>query len=95
MLHNYQGACDCISYSKCFKMNIRAAETRSNKMLSWVFMLISVVIIIQPFSFLNVSACNQQNSSLAIDIKPDTFHILLLFSFPESKILYQYHRKAL
>lgn len=50
----------------------------SNKMMSWILLFISIVVIIQPLTFPNISACNQQHSTLTIHIKSHTFNILFL-----------------
>lgn len=54
-----------------------------DKVLSWVLMLISIVIIIQSFSLCYISISYQQNPALTIDIVPDAFQVLLLSPLPE------------
>lgn len=54
-------------------------------MFSWIFMLTSIVVIIQPLPLWYVSVCNQKNPTLTIDVKPHAFQVLLLFSFPAFK----------
>lgn len=61
------------------------ADVKSDKVLGWVFVFISVVIIIQSFSFCYVSACNQQDPTLSVDIESHTFHVLLLPTIPATQ----------
>lgn len=68
----------CISTSSPKKRSL-------DEMLSWVSMFISVIIIIQSLSLWDISIGNQQNPTLAIDIKSHTFQVLLLSPFPVTK----------
>ena len=51
-------------------------------MLSGVFMLISIIIIVQPLPFGNITSSNQNDPAFPINIVSHTFTILLLLTIP-------------
>jgi len=53
--------------------------------MSGVFMLITIVIVVQPFPLGNVTGCDQKNMAFTIHIVPHTFDILFLLAFPTQK----------
>ena len=70
------------------------SDPKLNKMFSWVFLLISIVIIIQSFPLSNILYHNKENPGLTIDIVSDTVQVLLLFLFHVFKYGHQYkHRR--
>lgn len=50
-------------------------------MFSWIFMFISVVIIIQSFPFGYISISYEKNPSFSVDVEPHTLQVLLLPPF--------------
>ena len=44
----------------------------SHKMLSWIIILISVIVIIQPLSFTDVTDGDEQNMCFTIDVESYT-----------------------
>lgn len=59
----------------------------SDKVLGGVFMLIPVVVVIQPLAFRYVSVCDKEYPALSVDAVPDAFEVLLLPSFPVPSIV--------
>lgn len=86
----FYAICQYISASK---PSIRNAKGSSYKMLSWVFLLVSIVIVVQSLALAYVSRRNQQHPALSIHIEPHALHVLLLPPITDQKptaMLHQY-----
>lgn len=54
----------------------------SDKMLGRIFMLISIVVVVQPLSFCNITSSDQKHPAFTIYTVSYTFTILLLLTIP-------------
>jgi len=60
--------------------------------MSGVVILISIIIIIKPFSLTNISSSNQKDPAFTTNIVSHTFAVLPLPTFPASKLDFKYKK---
>lgn len=53
-----------------------------DEVMSRIFMLVPIIVIIEPLPLGNITSSNQKDPALAVHIVPHAFTVLLLFTIP-------------